>query len=158
MTGKAILRLIGMLIACSLLLTGCSGGGGTSTTSTPPAQGGGASHTQPPSSEGSGGGGSSTSSLDGTWDGTWQSSNNLSGTFSVNWKEQGSSLNGTLSISVPCLDGAEVTGTVNGSSIDFGSVHGQCQVDYKGAINGDRMSGTYTISMSSGGTWKATKR
>jgi hypothetical protein len=58
---------------------------------------------------------------------------------------------------VSCLDGAKVTGTVDGSSIDFGSVKGQCQVDYTGKVNGDQMSGTYSASGVPGGTWKASR-
>jgi hypothetical protein len=45
-----------------------------------------------------------------------------------------------------------MTGTVNGSSIQFGSVKRQCQVDYTGSIDGDQMSGTYNISGAPGGT------
>jgi hypothetical protein len=105
------------------------------------------------------GGGSSTSALDGKWDGTWKDSANDTGAFSVNFSQNGSSLNGTLSIAVTCLDGAKVTGQVNGSEIEFGSVQGECEVDYKGTVNGDQMSGTYDISGagSAGGTWKAAK-
>jgi hypothetical protein len=58
---------------------------------------------------------------------------------------------------VSCLDGAKVTGKVTGDSIDFGSVQGQCQVDYTGKVNGDQMSGTYSASGVPGGTWKASK-
>jgi hypothetical protein len=103
-------------------------------------------------------GGSNAVALDGKWNGTWTANSNAgSGTFSVTFNQNGSSLNGTLSISVSCLDGAKVTGTVNGSSIDFGSVQGQCQVDYKGKVNGDQMSGTYSASGVPAGTWKASK-
>jgi hypothetical protein len=160
MTRKAIPRLIGTLVACSVVLAACSGSEQSTNDTTSPTSAGDRTSTNPPASstEGSGGGGTSTSALDGTWNGTWQSTaNGTSGTFSVTWKETGSDLNGTLSISVGCLDGAKVTGTVSGSSIDFGSVHGQCTVDYKGSIHGDRMSGSYTISGVSGGTWKASK-
>jgi hypothetical protein len=102
--------------------------------------------------------GGSATSIDGKWNGTWTANSNAgSGTFSVTFSQSGSSLNGTLSISVSCLDGAKVTGTVNGSSIDFGSVQGQCQVDYTGKVNGDQMSGSYSASGVPGGTWKASR-
>ena len=105
------------------------------------------------------GDGSSTSALDGKWDGTWNDSANDTGAFSVNFSQNGSSLNGKLSIAVTSLDGAKVTGEVNGSEIEFGSVQGECEVDYKGTVNGDQMSGTYDISGAggAGGTWKAAK-
>jgi hypothetical protein len=102
-------------------------------------------------------GGNSTTTLDGTWQGSWKDAANATGTFSVDFTQTGSSLKGTLSISLACLDGAKVTGTVNGDSIEFGSVQGQCQVDYKGSINGDQMSGTYDFSGQQGGTWEASK-
>jgi hypothetical protein len=75
----------------------------------------------------------------------------------VNFTETGSSLNGTLSISVSCLDGAKVTGKINGDQIEFGSVQGECEVEYKGTIDGDQMSGTYNFGQAQGGTWKASK-
>jgi hypothetical protein len=75
----------------------------------------------------------------------------------VTFTQTGSSLDGTLSIDVSCLNGAKVTGKVTGNSIEFGSVQGQCSVDYKGTINGDQMSGTYGLGAGAAGTWKATK-
>jgi hypothetical protein len=75
----------------------------------------------------------------------------------VTFTQTGASLNGTLSIAVSCLNGAKVTGKVTGDSIQFGSVQGQCSVDYKGTINGDQMSGTYGLGAGTAGTWKASK-
>jgi hypothetical protein len=75
----------------------------------------------------------------------------------VTFTQTGASLDGTLSIDVSCLNGAKVTGKVTGNSIEFGSVQGQCSVDYKGTINGDQMSGTYGLGAGAAGTWKATK-
>jgi hypothetical protein len=158
MTRTAPPRMIVAFLACCALLAACSGSGTPTTSSTAPAEvGGSASAGAPAPSTPAPSSGTTASALDGEWDGTWQATAGQSGTFSVAWKETGSTLDGTLSISVPCLDGAKVTGTVNGGSIQFGSVKGQCQVDYKGAIDGDQMSGTYDFSGAPGGTWKATK-
>jgi hypothetical protein len=156
MRGTAVSRTVATMAVCCAFAVSCSssGGGSPSTQSRAP----GPVVTVAPSTPSSAGGGGTASALDGTWNGTWQSSGNgPSGTFSVTWTESGSDLNGTLSISVGCLDGASVTGTVDGSSIEFGSVKGQCQVDYKGDVSGDQMSGTYDISGAGGGTWTASK-
>jgi hypothetical protein len=153
MSGKAILRTMGVLAVCCAFALSCSSsdGGSSSTHSRAP----GPVETVAPSTPASTGGGTG-SALDGTWNGTWQNGGQ-SGTFSVAWTQSGSDLNGTLSISVACLDGASVTGTVSGTSIEFGSVKGQCQVDYKGDLSGDQMSGTYDISGGGSGTWTASK-
>jgi len=156
MTRSATFRISGVLLLCGAVLAGCSSSSSSFSTVGSPVEGtGGNTTTSTPTS----GGGSSSSALDGKWNGTWKDSANDTGTFSVDFSQDGSSLNGTLSIAVTCLDGAKVTGQVNGSSIEFGSVQGQCQVDYKGTINGDQMSGTYDISGAGGlgGTWKASK-
>jgi hypothetical protein len=150
-------RMIVVILACCAALAACSGGGSPTVSSSAPTQvAGGSSTGAPAPSTPAATGGTAASLLDGTWDGTWRSAGQ-SGTFSISWTETGSTLDGTLSISVPCLDGANITGTVNGGSIQFGSVKGQCQVDYSGSINGDQMSGTYNLSGAAGGTWKATK-
>jgi hypothetical protein len=156
MIRSATLRMCGVLLLCGAVLAGCSSSSSSFSSVGSPVDGTGGSTTTGPSTSG---GGSSTSALDGKWDGAWKDSANDTGSFSVNFSQNGSSLNGTLSIAVTCLDGAKVTGHVNGSEIEFGSVQGECEVDYKGTVNGDQMSGTYDISGAggAGGTWKAAK-
>ena len=151
-------RMFGALLLCGALLAGCSSSSSTDSTATSSsAPGGSAESTGAPVSSTPPSGGDSASALTGTWNGKWQSSADASGTFSVTFTQTSPSLNGTLSISVACLDGAKVTGTVSGSSIEFGSVKGQCDINYKGSIEGDQMSGTYGLSGAAGGTWKASK-
>ena len=155
MIRPAPLRMFGALLLCGALLAGCSSSStdsATTSSSTPgeSTESAGAPVSSTPTSGGD-------SALTGTWNGTWQSSSDASGTFSVTFTQTSPSLNGTLSISVACLDGAKVTGTVSGSSIEFGSVKGQCDISYKGSIDGDQMSGTYDLSGAAGGTWKASK-
>jgi hypothetical protein len=151
-------RMFGALLLCGALLAGCSSTSTTSSSTTSSSAPGGVTEsTGAPMSSTPTSGGDSTSALTGTWNGTWRSSSDASGTFSVTFTQTSPSLNGTLSISVACLDGAKVTGTVSGSSIEFGSVKGQCDISYKGSIDGDQMSGTYDLSGAAGGTWKASK-
>jgi hypothetical protein len=148
-------------IACGLLLAACSSS--SSTSSQPPSSvvpGGGIPTTPAPASSSFSSTGSPVSTstdISGKWNGSYQPNGGGSGTFSVTFTQTGSSLDGTLSIAVSCLNGAKVTGKVNGDSIEFGSVNGQCSVDYKGKINGDQMSGTYGLGAGTAGTWKATK-
>jgi len=157
MRRSAWVRIGGAIIVCGLLLAACSSSSSSSAASTP-AGGTEATTTAPsPSSFEATGSPVSSSTVDGKWNGSYQPNGGGSGDFSVTFTQTGSSLDGTLSISVACLDGAKVTGKVNGDSIDFGSVQGQCTVDYKGTIKGDQMSGTYGLGQGTAGTWKASK-
>jgi len=154
MRRSAWVRIGGAVIGCGLLLAACSSSSSSSAASPPPE----ATSAAPASSSFSSTGSPvSSSTVDGKWNGSYTPSGGGSGDFSVTFTQTGSSLDGTLSISVACLDGAKVTGKVNGDSIDFGSVQGQCSVDYKGKISGDQMSGTYDVGGGVGGTWKASK-
>jgi hypothetical protein len=157
MRRSAWVRIGGAVIVCGVLLAACSSSSSSSAASTP--AGGTEATTTAPSSSSFEATGSpvSLSTVDGKWNGSYQPSGGGSGDFSVTFTQTGSSLDGTLSISVACLDGAKVTGKVNGDSIDFGSVQGQCTVDYKGTIKGDQMSGTYGLGQGTAGTWKASK-
>jgi hypothetical protein len=157
MRRSAWVRIGGAVIACEVLLAACSSSSSSSAASTP--AGGTEATTTAPSSSSFEATGSpvSSSTVDGKWNGSYQPNGGGSGDFSVTFTQTGSSLDGTLSISVACLDGAKVTGKVNGDSIDFGSVQGQCTVDYKGTIKGDQMSGTYGLGQGTAGTWKASK-
>jgi hypothetical protein len=155
-------RICRALVVCGVFLAACSSASSTASSSTPPngESTSTATGVEPsPSSSSFSATGSPVPSttVDGKWNGTWKGDSGGSGTFSVDFSETGSSLKGTLSISVSCLDGAKVTGKVNGDSIQFGSVKGQCSVDYKGTIKGDRMSGTYGLGDVDAGTWKASK-
>jgi hypothetical protein len=156
MRRSAWVRIGGAVIVCGVLLAACSSSSSSSAASTPA---GGTEATTAPSSSSFEATGSpvSSSTVDGKWNGSYQPNGGGSGDFSVTFTQTGSSLDGTLSISVACLDGAKVTGKVNGDSIDFGSVQGQCTVDYKGTIKGDQMSGTYGLGQGTAGTWKASK-
>jgi hypothetical protein len=154
MRRSAWVRIGGTVIGCGVLLAACSSSSSSSAASTPAE----ATSAAPSSSSFSSTGSPvSSSTVDGKWNGSYTPSGGGSGDFSVTFTQTGSSLDGTLSISVACLDGAKVTGKVNGDSIDFGSVQGQCSVDYKGKISGDQMSGTYDVGGGVGGTWKASK-
>jgi hypothetical protein len=154
MRRSAWVRIGGAVIGCGVLLAACSSSSSSSAASTPAE----ATSAAPSSSSFSSTGSPvSSSTVDGKWNGSYTPSGGGSGDFSVTFTQTGSSLDGTLSISVACLDGAKVTGKVNGDSIDFGSVQGQCSVDYKGKISGDQMSGTYDVGGGVGGTWKASK-
>lgn len=158
MRRSARLWICGAVMVCGLLLAACSSSSSTASTSSPPA-GGTEAPTSPASSSFSSTGSpvSTSSDINGKWNGSYQPNGGGSGNFSVSFTQTGSSLNGTLSIAVSCLNGAKVTGKVTGDSIEFGSVNGQCSVDYKGKISGGQMSGTYGLGQGVAGTWKATK-
>src|SRR3954471_21612168 len=149
-------RMCGAILLCGAMLAGCSSDSSATSSSSPPGGTSGTESSSAPASTPTSSGDTS-STVDGKWNGSYQPSGGGSGDFSVTFTQTGSSLDGTLSISVACLDGAKVTGKVNGDSIDFGSVTGQCSGDYKGTIKGDQMSGTYGLGQGTAGTWKASK-
>jgi hypothetical protein len=90
--------------------------------------------------------------LSGSWSGQYGGS--FSGTFKLSWQQSGSKLSGRIQISNPPSDSA-INGTVNGSSITFGTV-GSTNVTYSGTVSGSSMSGTYKVGPE-GGPWSATK-
>jgi hypothetical protein len=103
-----------------------------------------------------------TGALGGVWNGQWANytPDSSTGTFSIAWTQQGSTLTGNISIvGTPCLNGGAITGTVNGNSINFGVVEGQVTVNYAGTISGNTMSGTYATTCGNAeGNWTAAKQ
>jgi hypothetical protein len=100
--------------------------------------------------------------LSGSWSGTWANTtpDQATGTFEIEWDQQGDALVGTITIDgTPCLSGGEITGRVNGPQIEFGVVSGEVEVSYTGVYDGQiSMSGTYSTSCGDAeGSWEATR-
>jgi hypothetical protein len=66
--------------------------------------------------------------------GRGRNSGTYSGTFVLNWDQSGSKLSGTIDLST--AGRVPVNGTVDGSSIKFGTVGGSA-VHYTGSVSGD---------------------
>jgi hypothetical protein len=108
-----------------------------------------------------------TGTITGTWKGTWSSTKyvGLTGTFTLNFQQSGSTLSGTIEIAgTPCISSASITGTLSGTDITFGFVNGAEAVSYTGTWTGPDMAGTWVVGQGSGagctadsGTWKATR-
>src|SRR5487761_1726896 len=93
--------------------------------------------------------------LSGTWSGQYSGAYN--GTFTLNWLEGTSTLSGTINLHPGGT--MSVNGTVNGSTIQFGTVGSQA-ITYSGTVSGNSMSGSYQVQLangSSGGSWSASK-
>jgi hypothetical protein len=88
--------------------------------------------------------------LSGRWSGHYTGAFN--GTFTLDWKETGSTLSGTIVLSNP-RDTVHIDGTVSATGIRFGTVG---FATYSGAVSGGFMSGTYNTPKG-GGSWSATK-
>jgi hypothetical protein len=152
-TRSRAVMLVASVGALAVLATGCSSGGAkTTTTSTPPAAANvsttASSTAAPPTSSAP----AAAVDLSGTWSG--QYSGAFTGTFKLTWQQTGSTLSGTIDLST---DGTEnLTGTVNGSKITFGTVGSQA-ITYTGTASGSSMSGTYQVAGQAGGNWSATK-
>ena len=91
------------------------------------------------------------STLAGKWKGHYGGA--VSGHFTIHWKQTGSRLHGTITLSNPSGKYG-ITGSMNNGKIKFGAV--SVGAKYKGKVRGTSMSGTWT-SPQGGGTWSATK-
>ena len=98
------------------------------------------------------------SGLSGKWRG--QYSGAYQGHFVLRWHQSGSRLTGTISLSTPARGTVPIHGTVQGSTIKFGTV-GSEAITYSGSASGNSMSGTWQIKGPSGpaggGPWSASK-
>ena len=92
-------------------------------------------------------------SLTGTWSGTYSGA--YHGTFTLHWTQSRSRLTGTITIS--SLGRMNITGSVRGSTIRFGTVGNANAITYSGSVSGTSMSGTYKTG-GAGGSWRAHKR
>ena len=92
--------------------------------------------------------------LGGTWTGKY-TGGKYSGNFTLSWKQTGTKLSGSLKLSNPS-GSYDCTGTINGSSIQFGAV--SVGATYTGSVsnNGKSMSGNWKSPVDSG-SWSATK-
>jgi len=144
---SAAARILG-LAAATLAIAGCGGGGASGTSTPPPATTTSGTTTTPPAS-------STTTSEDGGVSGKWSGkySGAYTGTFKLDWRQSSSKLSGTIDLSPGGT--LPVNGTVDGSSIKFGTVGGP-GITYTGSVSGDAMSGTYTTP-NGGGSWSADK-
>ena len=93
----------------------------------------------------------SSSRLAGTWKGRYGGA--VSGHFTLRWKQTGSRLHGTITLSRPSGTYG-IGGSVTAGKIKFGAV--SVGAKYKGTVRGKSMSGTWT-SPEGGGSWSATK-
>jgi hypothetical protein len=91
-------------------------------------------------------------SLTGTWSGTYRGA--YHGTFTLHWTQSKSRLTGTIKLS--SVGRTNITGSVRGSTIRFGTVGNANAITYSGSVSGKSMSGTYKTG-GVGGSWSAHK-
>jgi len=92
-------------------------------------------------------------SLTGTWSGTYRGA--YHGSFTLHWTQSKSRLTGTIKLSSN-VGRTNITGTVQGRTIRFGTVGNTNAITYSGSVSGRSMSGTYKAG-GAGGTWSAHK-
>ena len=90
--------------------------------------------------------------LTGTWSGTYSGA--YHGTFTLHWTQTNSRLTGTIKLS--SAGRTNITGTVRGGKISFGTVGNASAITYSGSVSGKSMSGTYKTGRV-GGSWNAHK-
>jgi hypothetical protein len=91
--------------------------------------------------------------LTGTWDGSYNGA--YKGTFTLEWRQTGSKLSGTIDLS--SAGKLPIDGTVDGDKISFGTV-GSTAIQSSGSVTGDSMSGSYEVADGAGsgtGSWSA---
>ena len=93
-------------------------------------------------------------SLTGTWSGTYRGA--YRGTFTLHWTQSKSRLTGTIKLSSN-VGRTNITGTVRGNTIRFGTVGNTNAITYSGSVSGTSMSGTYKAG-GAGGSWSAHKK
>lgn len=111
-------------------------------------------HDTPPPTPIPSAGPSAPASIAGTWNGTWASDQyvGLTGGFTLNFVQRGSSLSGTITINgSKCISGATISGQLSGNKISFGAVKGAETVAYEGTWSGAAMGGTWAVTQASGG-------
>jgi hypothetical protein len=89
--------------------------------------------------------------LAGKWKGHYSGA--VSGHFTIHWRQTGSRLHGTITLSRPSGTYG-ISGSVTNGKIKFGAV--SVGARYKGKVRGTSMSGTWT-SAQGGGSWSASK-
>jgi hypothetical protein len=104
------------------------------------------------SSDGDSGGGGG--SIDGTWKGTAQSGYLGKVPFTATIAENNTALSGTITVTKIGIENESLTGTLNGSAINFGDISGY--ITFTGTVDGDSASGTYSYSSIDSGPWTAT--
>ncbi|MGD0811148.1 MAG: hypothetical protein ABSA91_15800 [Acidimicrobiales bacterium] len=96
--------------------------------------------------------------LSGNWLGNY--SGTYSGTFTLTWQQLGNKLDGTIKISAFGSAPTDLKGTVQGHSINFGTV-GSRAISYSGSFSGSTMSGTWKMQAAGqsigGGSWQASR-
>jgi hypothetical protein len=92
-----------------------------------------------------------TMNLAGKWKGHYSGA--VSGRFTLRWRQNGSLLHGSITLSKPAGTYG-ISGSVNNGKIKFGAV--SVGARYKGKVRGSSMSGTWT-SGQGGGSWSAAK-
>jgi len=97
-------------------------------------------------------------SVSGTWKGSYTGT--FSGTFKLTWQQAKSKLSGTIKISGFGDQATPIHGTLQGTSIQFGTV-GSEAITYSGSVSATSMSGTWKLEANGhvGGTgsWNASK-
>ncbi|MGH3472781.1 MAG: hypothetical protein ACRDPG_12170 [Nocardioidaceae bacterium] len=146
--------------AVAILAVGCSSGGSKTPATTPAAATRSVTrttmaHTPPPATTPAATTSSDTGAgqLSGTWSGRYSGA--YVGTFHLTWRQTGSHLIGTITLSKPATT-LRINGRVNGKAISFGTV-GSAAITYSGTTSGTSMAGTYQVAGSAGGPWSAGK-
>jgi alpha-beta hydrolase superfamily lysophospholipase len=125
------------------------------------AAGGSAGPSSPAPASSSAASSSAPSGVTGTWSGTWTSTKftATSGDFTVVFAQHGATLTGRITIHPSCIPTGTLSGTMSGTVIDFGAVHGSSRtVRFTGAVHGNTMAGRYQSDAGCGldrGTWQA---
>jgi hypothetical protein len=112
--------------------------------------------------------GQETYDITGTWSGNWwRSDGKEEGTLTATLTQSGSSLSGDMTFTSTTFQYSQdttISGSVEGDDVVFGMAIGgngeTVTIDFEGTVfeDGNRMSGTYSMSTGYTGTWDVTRK
>jgi hypothetical protein len=82
--------------------------------------------------------------IEGTWNGSFASELGATGTFVVEFTQNGDQIVGEIDIQgSTCISHGDIAGTLSGDDIAFGAVEGVVTITFTGTLDGDHLEGEY---------------
>lgn len=105
-------------------------------------------------------GGEDVPNLVGSWEGSYSSMLGATGTFQIQFTQEGNQIQGSIQIEgSTCVNEGDIAGTLSGNEITFGAVKGDVTITFSGQVDGAHMEGEYDAPdpacSNDSGTWEA---
>lgn len=158
MWSKRLVVLASVVVLAAAPLAGCGDNDGETTTTATTAN---TATTAPTTSQS---GQPTDEQISGIWRGTSASDDQPErtiSTFTVDFSQDGNTLNGPITMINGCISEGTVSGTLSGQTIEFGLIE-NTGIEFTGTVSGDSMSGSWKTQPpctpdNDTGTWQATR-